>query len=376
MARYCCSVCGYEYDEAAEGAPFAGLPDDWTCPVCGAEKSQFEPVGDAEEDAAAEAEVPSRLRLGRPGRAVLAHRVFGYVFLAIYVLLMVQMVPRLWTYQIELPARTVMHVSLGMAVGVVLLLKIAIVRFFRRLDPALVPALGTFLLVAGVVLIGIAVPSAFAEAAATARLFDAENRDRVKTLLADLDDVDQAGAARLASAESLRRGQRVLRRECVACHDLRTVLARPRTPESWRQTVRRMADRTTTLDPITDEEQWQVTAYLVGISPRLQQSVQKRREEQEQRAKAEDAAEAVASQEAEPPAYDPAAAKQLFEAKCSQCHKPVLVQYAPPASADDANELVARMVSEGLTATEDEIAQIVRYLIETHAKAAPKGEVE
>ena len=50
MDRYVCSVCGYVYDPS-EGDPdngiepgtkFKDLPDDWTCPVCGAEKDQFE----------------------------------------------------------------------------------------------------------------------------------------------------------------------------------------------------------------------------------------------------------------------------------------------------------------------------------------------
>ena len=34
--KYVCSICGYVYDEAKEGTPFAGLPDAWACPVCGA----------------------------------------------------------------------------------------------------------------------------------------------------------------------------------------------------------------------------------------------------------------------------------------------------------------------------------------------------
>ncbi len=200
-----------------------------------------------------------------------AHRVFGYVFLAIYVVLMWQMVPRLWSYQIEFPARTVVHMSLGMAIGVILLLKIAVVRFFTRLDAQLVPALGTSLLVGSVMLIGIAVPPAFREAVATGRLFDEENSRRVETLLIQA-GVEQAEGARLASPESLRAGQQVLRQQCIECHDLRTVLAQPRTPNAWRQTVRRMADRTTLVDPLDEEEQWQVTAYLVALSPQLQQS--------------------------------------------------------------------------------------------------------
>jgi pyruvate oxidase len=39
-----CAVCGYEYDEALEGTPFASLPDDWVCPVCNAPKEAFEKV--------------------------------------------------------------------------------------------------------------------------------------------------------------------------------------------------------------------------------------------------------------------------------------------------------------------------------------------
>ena len=55
MAKYVCSVCGFVYDEA-NGIPEAGiipgtrweeLPDDWTCPLCGAEKSEFEKQGES-----------------------------------------------------------------------------------------------------------------------------------------------------------------------------------------------------------------------------------------------------------------------------------------------------------------------------------------
>jgi len=50
MDRYVCAVCGYVYDPSegdpdngvSPGTKFEHLPDDWTCPVCGAEKDQFE----------------------------------------------------------------------------------------------------------------------------------------------------------------------------------------------------------------------------------------------------------------------------------------------------------------------------------------------
>jgi len=49
MDKYQCSVCGYIYDPEKgdpdggikPGTKFEDIPDDWTCPVCGAEKSQF-----------------------------------------------------------------------------------------------------------------------------------------------------------------------------------------------------------------------------------------------------------------------------------------------------------------------------------------------
>jgi flavin reductase (DIM6/NTAB) family NADH-FMN oxidoreductase RutF/rubredoxin len=39
--KFKCPSCGYIYDEANEDKKFADLPDDWICPVCGTEKSDF-----------------------------------------------------------------------------------------------------------------------------------------------------------------------------------------------------------------------------------------------------------------------------------------------------------------------------------------------
>ncbi|HBK85607.1 MAG TPA: rubredoxin [Firmicutes bacterium] len=50
MEKYRCIPCGYVYDPQ-EGDPdsgiepgtsFADLPEDWVCPLCGADKSLFE----------------------------------------------------------------------------------------------------------------------------------------------------------------------------------------------------------------------------------------------------------------------------------------------------------------------------------------------
>jgi len=52
MKKYRCIVCGYIYDPAlgdpdngvAPGTAFEEIPDAWTCPMCGAAKTEFEPV--------------------------------------------------------------------------------------------------------------------------------------------------------------------------------------------------------------------------------------------------------------------------------------------------------------------------------------------
>lgn len=52
MDKYECTVCGYVYDpeegdpenNIEPGTAFKDLPEDWVCPVCGAEKSEFEKV--------------------------------------------------------------------------------------------------------------------------------------------------------------------------------------------------------------------------------------------------------------------------------------------------------------------------------------------
>jgi len=52
MSRYKCTICGYVYDPAIgdedngvdPGTAFEYLPDDWTCPECGASTDQFEPI--------------------------------------------------------------------------------------------------------------------------------------------------------------------------------------------------------------------------------------------------------------------------------------------------------------------------------------------
>ncbi len=52
MEKWKCNICGYIYDPVqgdpdsgvAAGTAFENIPADWSCPVCGASKDNFEKV--------------------------------------------------------------------------------------------------------------------------------------------------------------------------------------------------------------------------------------------------------------------------------------------------------------------------------------------
>ena len=52
MKKYICDACGYIYDPEVgdndggvkPGTPWEKVPDDWVCPLCGADKDSFSPM--------------------------------------------------------------------------------------------------------------------------------------------------------------------------------------------------------------------------------------------------------------------------------------------------------------------------------------------
>jgi rubredoxin len=50
MDKYVCTICGYVYDpqagdpdnDVAPGTKWEDVPEEWTCPICGAAKDDFE----------------------------------------------------------------------------------------------------------------------------------------------------------------------------------------------------------------------------------------------------------------------------------------------------------------------------------------------
>lgn len=338
-----------------------------------------------------------------PKSLMFVHRTIGYAYLILYIFMMWHMVPRLWNYQVELPPRTVAHLMLGITIGVLLLVKISILRFFRHFEEAM-PYIGTALLICTYLLIGLSVPFTLRESVrqVSSNVFSDASIERTHTRLQMAGLPPDAPLDRLATRRKLREGQDVLLKKCVQCHDLRTILIRPRTPPDWVRTVDRMAIKPIIGEPITQEEQWTVSAYLIAITPELQVSAKEQRKQRMQVSQAQNALAVLTSPDevvvnpdevvvnpdevivnpdaviinpdeveevGETPveeAYDPEAARELFEITCSLCHDLSDVDNVPPTSEEETTELIIRMIDNGLFLEEEDIKTVARYLNETY----------
>ena len=129
-------------------------------------------------------------------------------------------------------------------------------------------------------------------------------------------------------------------------------------------------------EPIHQEEEWSVSAYLIAITPDIQTSVRQQRQEQirvdEARAAAQIATFAMEmdvedeTDTTEIDTYDVVEAQALFEDKCSQCHPITDVEDYPPRSEEETIELITRMIEIGLYLEEEEIELISRYINENY----------
>ncbi len=301
------------------------------------------------------------------------HRILGWIYLLIYLVMMYEMVPRLWNYQVEFPPRTVAHLCLGMSIGIVLLVKVSILRFFRHLEEWM-PVLGTLLLGFTILLSGLSIPFAFREYALANQsdggsAYSQENLERLARLLPEAGFPEAAPLDELANPRTLKAGRTVLVRKCVVCHDLKTILVRPRGPAAWYRTVVRMAEKPTFASPISREEQWASAAYLIAISGDLQKSAKKRREAEIEQKKTAKALAATMSGDAPKPEFDEAAAKAAYETTCSACHELADVDAAPPTNSAEVDALIARMIEDnGMEASKDDLTKTRWYMVKKFAK--------
>jgi hypothetical protein len=125
-------------------------------------------------------------------------------------------------------------------------------------------------------------------------------------------------------------------------------------------------------DPLSEQEQWRVSAYLIAISPELQKSFSLKKEQDIAAGISRNALETVRAAHdvamPGPGTIDLAVAKGMFEELCTQCHGLKNLENSPPTSQEEAADLVGRMVENGLECSDDELAAVIFYLTETYTK--------
>ncbi|MDX2177327.1 MAG: c-type cytochrome domain-containing protein [Candidatus Sumerlaeia bacterium] len=178
-----------------------------------------------------------------PKPLLLLHRCLGYGYTAIYFVMMSRMVPRLWEYTDELPARSALHALLGVLIGAVLLVKVAIVRFFKPMHRYL-PFFGVGLLLLTAGTVGLPMATVWREHA-----------------------LHREAAAVSPEPARLAAGRAAFFAECARCHDSRRVLTTVKARAEWAGTVERMSGHSVLLHgrEIPAPSREAVVFYLAAI---------------------------------------------------------------------------------------------------------------
>ena len=182
-------------------------------------------------------------RLGRPQgepsrRQLVLHRLFGWSFVAAFLVLIATMFGRFYAYWEEDSPRIVVHYTAAFALLVLLLLKIAIARLY--------PGFRTHLFALGVMVFLLA----FLTAASALSHYLVRMTQRAPYI----------SHASLSNAPDLELGKQLLIERCRTCHVLDTIL-RPRPAKAWENVVDAMAKLA--WPRIRPDEARQILHYLI-----------------------------------------------------------------------------------------------------------------
>lgn len=155
----------------------------------------------------------------RNQRLIKAHRVLGYLFVAIFFVMTVLMIYRAGTYQEELSPRALLHIALGLLLIPLIVTKILIVRRFKRLASHLL-GLGAAIFLTAFVLNGI-----------SAGYYFLHRSDIRYVSLSEHD----------SGVLDVELGRWLVTQKCAKCHSLERTFRAFKTEEEWTTTINRMA---------------------------------------------------------------------------------------------------------------------------------------
>jgi hypothetical protein len=165
------------------------------------------------------------------------HRALGYVFVLAYLALLFEMLPRAWEFRVATPSG-VLHGILGVAVGLLLAIKIAVIRRFQRFGNRL-PWIGGTLAVTTLLVAALGIVPAW-------------------MVLRPLTPLSPQFA----------QGRAIVSAKCNQCHGASTIASEREDARKWARITRRMQRFSRTIpgkEPITEDERLLATAYLTHV---------------------------------------------------------------------------------------------------------------
>ena len=258
-------------------------------------------------------------------RLIAAHRIGGYLFIALFCVMGYFMIARLGDAGGGAAPGTMIHLTLAMVLSPLLFVKVLVARYYKSYSSLLLP-IGLVIFVLSFVLIGITAGPAFA------------HRTRMQTVSLSAIDLPPAAIDMNLAAETMEK-------RCSKCHNLDRIVGARKDVRGWLATVSRM--RALPDSGISEADSRIIVSYL-------------------------------ASQMAPNGTVDSAGlivARALVDQRCGRCHGLDRV-YATTETPAEWSETVSRMVSYAAGSAgaiqPGEDQQIIAYLSATQTPEAVK----
>lgn len=187
-------------------------------------------------------------------RLRLLHRIFGYLFLLIFIINLVFMTQRLIGFSDEPSPRLLLHITLALLLIPVFLVKISIARFYKKLYPYLMP-LGLGLFFIGFLMIAITTGYYLIS---TAEMDEEADMQEIQLTPEAPETID--------TSKTGLRGDSILKQKCTICHNLDRVRKADKTASQWKKTIDRMIAYTRDPDHLSGQEKSLLVKHLTSPS--------------------------------------------------------------------------------------------------------------
>jgi hypothetical protein len=203
----------------------------------------------------------------RPSGALIkkTHRFMGYLFILLYLVMLVAMIIKVSGAAIEFSARIAIHLSLALLLFPLILIKVLIVRYYKRLYGHLVN-LGLLIFFLSFVMVLISAGYFLLQGTPSA----GKNSGPADT------------AAAISKQEKLdllfTRGKKILDEKCSSCHNHDRINSAKKNQQDWQNTLERMVNYSRNPDYLSKAEFSTLIDYLSTREPtRARKAAEKQR---------------------------------------------------------------------------------------------------